>query len=372
MMLKRLFWVGVLVGLSSWLTVIAPARAADLFVIRDVPVDVTAKTAARARVLAHAQGRAEAFRRLIERLTLEEDREKLPELGDETLAEIVSDFGVDNEKTSRVRYLAKLNVRFKADEIRRLFRDHGVRIAETVSKPILMLPIFEAGGGMRLWEEDNTWRNAWNLRRAHRGLVELALPLGDLSDRAALDAAQASSGDVQRLTALSSRYSAGDSVVALAQVGRVSGTSFRRLDISTTRYSSHSDPVADQLVLTQKDGESLEGLLVRAADQVAANLEEAWKRENLLNSTIKGITAVTVPIGGLKDWLKVKGSLEKVSLVRRLEVILMSLDEIRINLHYVGAPEQLQIALGQADLALIREEDEWVLYPVGGVPPGKS
>ena len=52
--------------------------------------------------------------------------------------------------------------------------------------------------------------------------------------------------------------------------------------------------------------------------------------------------------------------------------MLVSLDEVRINLHHVGATDQLKTALGQADLAMVREDDEWVLYPAGLVPLGKS
>ena len=372
MMLKRILLIAALAGLAPWFTFGDRAQAADLFLIRDVPVDVTSDTAAKSRELAHIQGRNEAYQRLVERLTLEEDRDRLPELTQDELTNIVSDFGIDNEKTSSVRYLAKLNVRFKADEIRRMFRAAGVRFAETLSKPILMLPVFQASGGTQLWEEGNTWRNAWNLRRGRGGLVELALPLGDLGDISAVNVQQAVRGEVERLTGLALRYNAGDAVVAYARIGLVPGTSRRRVDVSTTRFSPHREPSTDLLAMTQNDGESQEGLLVRAADEVAARLEDAWKRENLLTHSSQGIAAVTVPIRGLKDWLEVKASLSNVAVVRRLEVILMSLDEVRVNLHYVGAPEQLRTALGQADLALVREDEEWVLYPAGGVPPGKS
>ena len=64
--------------------------------------------------------------------------------------------------------------------------------------------------------------------------------------------------------------------------------------------------------------------------------------------------------------------LETVSVIRRTVMVLVSLDEVRINLHHVGATDQLKTALGQADLAMVREDDEWVLYPAGLVPLGKS
>ena len=59
-------------------------------------------------------------------------------------------------------------------------------------------------------------------------------------------------------------------------------------------------------------------------------------------------------------------------MVLDLEIVLMSLDEVRVNLHYVGTVAQLQTALGQSDLALVQEDNEWVLYPSGAAPERKQ
>ena len=85
----------------------------DVFEVRDVAVDVTAETATKARELALIEGRKLAFRRLLERLTLRIEHQGLPDLGAEEIAAYVNDFSVAEEKTSAVRYLARLNFRFK-------------------------------------------------------------------------------------------------------------------------------------------------------------------------------------------------------------------------------------------------------------------
>ena len=350
----------------------APGAWANVFELQGVPVDVTADNAAQARSQALARGQDEAFRRLLERLTLKEDAEKLPEPGSLVVTEFVSDFSVSNEKTSTVRYLATLSVRFKAAPVRSLLRELGIRFAETTSKPILILPVFQGLVGVLLWEDANTWREAWNLRRGGSGLVRIALPLADLADISALHVQHAVSGNVDRLTGLAVRYSAGDTVVSYARIGQDPQSGGRRLEISNTRYSSRQEPVTDLVALPLTSSENVEALMLRAVDAVAAKLEEDWKYENLLDHDGEWVSAVTVPIGSLKDWLNVKKRLGSVSVIRRMEMVLMSLDEVRINLHHVGAPEQLQTALGQTDLAMVREDDEWVLYPAGLSPPGKS
>ena len=53
-------------------------------------------------------------------------------------------------------------------------------------------------------------------------------------------------------------------------------------------------------------------------------------------------------------------------------MVLLSLDEVRINLHYVGQTEQLTGALAQAELTLVNEDGEWVLYLADVRPADKS
>ena len=112
--------------------------------------------------------------------------------------------------------------------------------------------------------------------------------------------------------------------------------------------------------------------MARGAEVVIEKLEEEWKLKNLLSHNGHGVGTFTVPISSLKDWLNVKQRIMDVSLVRRLELVLVSLDEVRINLHYAGDHGQLGIALRQADLTMIKEGDEWVLYSVDVMAPDKS
>ncbi len=212
------------------------AATPDVYEVAGVAVDVTAETAAKARDTAIAEGHAKAFRQLLARLTLKADRGRLPELTVNGIAAYVTDFSVANEKTSATRYLAHLTFRFKRDGIRRLLTDYRLPFAETPSKPVLVLPVFEEAGAVLLWDTPNPWRTAWEETPAPEGLVPLALPLGDLSDIAAIGAEQAVRGDTQRLAAIASRYGAGDSLVTHAMKMAEPRANAIQVNVSTTRY----------------------------------------------------------------------------------------------------------------------------------------
>ncbi len=184
-------------GAGIALLVLAPgmfsgrAGAQEVFTVTDVRVDATAKTAAAARETALAEGERRALGRLLARLTLRADQARLPVLERSQIAALVRNFEVEEEKTSSVRYLAKLTIRFKRKALRRLLRAHDIPFAETLSKPVLVLPVYEVADALALWDDPNPWREAWARQPKRDGLVPLVVPLGDLSDIADIGAEQA-------------------------------------------------------------------------------------------------------------------------------------------------------------------------------------
>ncbi len=354
------------------LSVPARAQGVDIFEVRDVAVDVTAETAAQAREQAHAEGKAGAFRTLLERLTLRIEHEGLPKLTPDEIASYIKDFSVADEKTSSVRYLAQLSFRFKHEEVRALLNDFGFSFAETVSKPVLVLPVFQNVGALILWDDPNPWRDAWAARPKRDGLVPTLLPLGDLADIAAIGAEQAMDGDLQRLAAIAGRYGASDTLVVFG-VLRVDAAKARRvLDVHFTRHGRQLKEQTEVVGFPQEKDEPVPKLLARAAEELTSIVEDNWKRDNLLQFGRTGVIPVVLPISGLKDWLRVRKRLGGVAVIRRAEMVLLSRDRVRLNLHFIGETSQLTLALEQADLALVQEGGKWFLGTIepGEVKPG--
>jgi hypothetical protein len=326
-----------------------------------VPVDVTAKSAATAKKEALATGELLAFSRLLERLTLLDDLDRLPHLGQRGIAPFVNNISLADEKTSGVRYLAKLTVRFKREEVRKILMDLGILFAETRSKPVLVLPVYQAAGALMLFDDPNPWREAWSGLPERDNLVPLNLPKGDLTDIAAVGAEQAVQGDQQRLNAIARRYKVGDTIVAFARLSLDLRTSRPRVEMDLTRYGPTSAGRKETRTLLAKAGETPQGLLNRGAEILARLIEDQWKLDNLLKFDQTGVAAVTVPIANLPSWLAVRKSLSQVSVVRQVDLVLLSREEVRANIQYIGELEQLILALEQADLRLSKDGDEWIL-----------
>ncbi|MDA0305503.1 MAG: DUF2066 domain-containing protein [Proteobacteria bacterium] len=337
------------------------AQPKDVYEVSNITVDVTADTASKAREQALADGQTRAFQKLLERLTLRIEHGGLPKLTSEEIAPFVSDFSVEGEKTSAVRYLAKLTFRFKNKEVRKLLNDFGFSFAETVSKPVLVLPVFQNAGALILWDDPNPWRDAWAGREKRLGLVPTLMPLGDLKDIGAIGAEQAMDGDQQRLNAIAKRYGASDTLVVFGVLRLDAAKGHRVLDVYFTRHGSSLREQTEVVGFTQNKDETIEILLARAARELTYIVEDNWKRDNILQFERSGEISAVVPITGLKDWLEVKSRLGNVAVIRSVDMVLMSQTEVRITLHFLGETAQLTLALEQADLKLNNEGGIWIL-----------
>jgi hypothetical protein len=116
----------------------------------------------------------------------------------------------------------------------------------------------------------------------------------------------------------------------------------------------------------------VDALFDRAVDSITGKIEDDWKQENLLRFDRPSVAAVIVPITSLGDWLAVRRRLEDVAVLQRIDLVLLSRDQARVNLYYGGTPHQLLVALEQADLNLVQQGTEWILGLTPATAPNES
>ena len=163
-----------------------------------------------------------------------------------------------------------------------------------------------------------------------------------------------------RLEALARRHGVGDVIVAQA----VKGATRRGLPsvrVTIRRYNQTRGDQSFEMDFPGAPGESVAGLLGRAVGAVRDGIEEMWKQDNILRFDQAMVLAVALPIRGLSDWVDAKKRLSAIAVIQGMDLVLISRDEVRINLHHIGEIEQLTLALAQADLALFEEKGGWIL-----------
>jgi hypothetical protein len=343
-------------------------RSGSIFTVADVPVDATAASAAAARDQARLDGERRAFRILLERLTLAADRGRLPKVSDAQLPDLVRDFEVANERRSAVRYLADYTFRFRPEAVRSLLQSSSVPFTETMSKPVTVLPVLTRDATTVLWDDPNPWRDAWASRKSPGGLVPIVVPLGDAADIAALDAQKALAADADGIAAITGRYGGGDALIALARPN-----SNGEIVTSAKRISGGAATDLPGETIRPNGDEKPNQVMARAVEQTVAALEEVWKRETLVaTGGQEAVLTATVPLGDLADWVYVRQRLTGLAVVRRNDLIALDKHGATLEIHYLGDPGRLRLALAQRDLVLHQDGDNWTLARRGAAAPAPA
>ncbi len=355
---------GLAAALFAAAGVAGPAAADDsVFRIAGVAVDATAETVNAAREIAIARGHALAFRRLVARIVRTADAQRVPGLSHAEVAPMVRSFEVADEKTSTVRYLARLSFQFDRGSVRRFLRANGTPFAETRGRPTLVLPVLRSAGTYLLWDEPNPWREAWSKLPDTGDLVPLITPRGDLMDVRDIGAAQAVSGKPSRLQAIATRYAAAEVAVAVAVLSRgIDGRASVQVTVNRYGEDSHDPTIIGSYRAAA--AETVDELVQSAARQTAHGLQEAWKARHLLRFDQENQIQAAVPIAGLARWVRVSRALTEIPSIEESRVLSLSRSRARIRLRYYGEPPQLARALARKDLRLSREGGGWVLRPV--------
>lgn len=351
----------------------AQARGGDAvpetFVARNIRVDVRAGSVTEARAQAIRQGYAAGVMQVFRRLVPSDYHSALPQLSETDLAETVADYSISDERSSAVRYIADMTVRTRPDRIRLALRSAGIPFAETVSKPVAVLPVYQRSvvDTPVLWGDDNPWYALWAARRAGTSLLPMTVPLGDLQDMTTVDVYGAMAAEPDAVAELAERYGTGRVIVAHAVI---TGTALRpALQVRLTGVDPELPAAEVILTFAGEEGQSTADLLQTAMAQTAERLTDGWKQENLIRFDLAATVPVLIPVTGLADWLDIKARLSALPLVERLDEAALSRDRVQANLRIVGDAGQLSLAMAQQDLRLIADGEIWLIERTSAPTP---
>jgi hypothetical protein len=348
-------------GMLFCLLIVFTAKAAGqpAIAVYGIRVDVTSSDAVSAREKAVLAGQRDGLHQVITSLIQSADANRLPQLSDDQITDLVADYEVESEKVSTVRYIGQLTFRFRADAVASYLQQGGFTFVATPGPAVLILPVLTDDSGNQLWEDSNSWRAAWSQHLPADGLVTFRLPKGDASD-AAVTADEVLAGDSGTLAALASRYGVSDVLVAAVRVD-ASGT-----NLSAKRYGAtgalggFEDKIA---------GEP-DSAYLAAIDGVATQLQQDWIDQNRVSSGAEQSLTVDATVGGLAQWAEMNRRLANVGRLRHVEVVYLMRSHAELQLVFIGDRDQLAQALSQQALLLQNGPDgRDTLSLAGGAQP---
>lgn len=369
--------IALLAALWLWA---APAKADDsLYTVEGVKVDITAESAIAAREQAFAKAEQDAFTALAARMLTEAEMATFTPPESDTISAMVLDFEITDERLSPVRYIGTYTFRFRDDDVRSFFSMKGKSFTDVVSRPVLVLPFYQWGSRMVLWEGENPWLSAWNRTQQQAGLVRVTVPIGDAQDVIDIADNQALTYDPAALDSMLLRYDAGDAVIAIAtptwpDTEQNVAPNAMPAEIAVMLY--RTGMMGPEFITTLKvkpaDGDDRDALYDRTAQQVQAALQRDWKEKTAVAPAAIETAASTlqarVKINAMKDWVEMQKALSRVQGVQNIRVLKLSPQEARIELAFQGTESRLRLALEQANIVLSQPQVSFAGYNTGTDP----
>jgi len=318
------------------------ALAQSVYHVTGVAVDVTANDASKARQQAFNKAQRDAFDILLSRMLLStEDTDNLANISFTEITTLIQDFEVINEKSSSVRYIATLSFQFKADAVKKLFRQYNIDFVETVSDRTLLLPVFFEGDKEILFEESNVWLNTWKTGLPKFSFLTPILPLGDIEDIESvlfIDNRLQIEGNAYRF--LSDKYQI--SKVILVKLSKIE-ENFSKVEITT--FTKEGLVNSEEIVLGLPFS-SYQALV----NATIAYLDQQWKIEHVINNNSINSAKISVTFENSATWYEIRQKINKISLIEKLDLIRIANHQIDLEIQFNGTNDKFIQAIRNTGL----------------------
>ena len=329
-----------------------------LFTIQAVKVDVRSRRASDAQQTALARAEAEAYEKLLLKITQPEGRALLPTLTPAQIRALVSGIEVVSEQSSSRRYIATLDVRFEPGKVSRFLAENGVPHVLSTGRGLVLFHAHKDGLNEYLWQQSEIAANARTSVDWLNRIRKYVFPRGDLRERRLV-----TYGDLESLQVAGARkVAAYYGVRSLLMVSSEWVATGNGGTLAYKYYSSDNEQIDRGEV--QASGPGAQGLaLQQMFEQVLDVVDSVWRERLLVDTGTGGEVEALVPTTSLKVLADVERRMADVTLVQNVTILSVGLPFTRIRFRYTGRIDQLILALKFAGLALTEYGDEKLLSP---------
>ncbi len=324
---------------------------ADPYRVKDLVVDKVAPSPAQAAQQGRDEARLVGAARLIERLTLPEDRAAARSpIETAAVARLYRSYQVQSEIKSTavqggVQASGVVMWTFRPDSVREYLEQRGVPYVDTQAAQALIIPV--AAGGVDV----ATWGSYW-VERSSSGDV-----VGKSDDTLLTPYIASTQGWPRRPSAAEVQTEVaarGADHGVIAEVFQQGAQYYVRLIDLRPNVAKAEIGVAGPFTSLQA-----------AQAGAVAELEHAWKVASIVRSNGSTSLSLVATFRDLQEWVSIRKSLETSRLINNLDVEALTTVGADISLSYSGRPEQLVSDLRARGVELTNGSAGWQLRASG-------
>lgn len=327
------------------------AEAAVSAYSADVSVDITAENAAAARERAMVQANRQAVNAVAANFTTKEGISVLNRLTDDQLLNFIKETTVLEEKTSSVRYIAKLRITAHDQLLKQYLQEKNVPLVVTSAANVTIVPIFRetVNATPKLWEDDNLWRNVWEQNPPVIGAVRFA-SLGKNNQNLLNTADQALSADTGLFRNLSDATGGSDVYIVEAFYPGDEGLTIRIINPQTENRQTFS-----------VSGARSPELFNQAVRETSLRISDELKGSSIVTSGTPETISVLYKYNKLSDWLRAEKRISNITSVENVEINAIGNGRVQFQINLVGGVENLTKALQNSHLSLSPSNNYYTL-----------
>ena len=345
---------GFFVSFSAW-----SASDAPLYIVQGVKADATASSSSAAREKAVTEARKKAYDIVLNRIIIDDEKPKVSEPQASELMNFVSEMSVMNEKTSSVRYMADLDFHFNDSEIKKYLEKNSTGYTNTISKPVLLLPIYTDGKSIVFADGDNPWLQYLAGLKMPVSVLPLIIPIGDEEDADHTSALLSGRYDAESIDNLKKRYKTDRIVVAeMQEYESAKGVSFSLYDLTEEGLGN------DSLNFTVSgEKSSPEKIKAAAFNTIRKKLEQEWKKDNVVYFSEASAITVLIPFKDISEWVSIKNTMDKMPIIEHYELKAVKKDRLQVSIVFGRNIDRLMELMDTNGLLLkAADKNTWVLY----------
>ncbi len=341
------------------------AWAGESIINSEIEVDVTGKDAVDARTQAMDKGAMNALTDLLNKLTSPgQSQDIISSLDTRKVSKMVKGTEVLDEKISGNRYHAQLMFSFDGDELADLISkaaEMPVNERDNAANSFLIVPAYQEGPQMILWDDGNPWRTVWKNVALENPAGDIIVPFGDAKDSGAIDVDGLNNATYASLIPMTIRYGITDIVIVQAKLVLKPDL---MLSVIKHRISRNRSEI-NALSYRADPQETRDLLLARAARDIISGLQHKKIEETSTVQTVRGgehnKIMMLASISTLATWTNLRSKLSSLPMVDRLELLAVSPKQVDMVLHYRGAADSLARAINASHIRLLQNKDYWTV-----------
>lgn len=354
------------------LGIAASARAAEDepkvngYSIENITVDADGKDIEDARSRALLAGESEAFRQFVIRVSPAKSSDIITKASAQEISNMISGFEVMEEKVTPDHYHATLRYNFIPQNINALLPDlakakfSSANNVEHQSKAVIVLPLYNEGKTLKLWQDDNKWRNIWLEAALESGGGIVVVPIGDIDDRVDIDDTNIEKATSESLKHMYVRYGVSDIYIMEAFFDKKADPK-PTLQVAVKKLLKDKNELSHMEYII-RTSDTIDILMARAANDIAKHLYklQTINPNKIEFERLKEINA-RVNTSDIHEWENLRKRLLAHGNIVGIKLTSISFYETSMIITFRGTPDMLGKTLVASGLRVMQDGDSLVL-----------